>query len=149
MLLTPVPDNMRLPRGAVLGNTHVVEGDVFNICERIKDIHPDLFVVLQEGHDRPWVVMERCTDGVERMVSRYEELDARILEDLRYMLAVPFEERYRRVADRIDRENKQREQVSDEWIERFAWDFQRALVDANMSDPVWGRSYRPTKHKRG
>ena len=94
-----------LPGSAKPSNLHLaphqvsmhVEGDVFNICERIRTEVPDgdrLFVVMHEEHPKPYVVMEKCDDGTERFVYRTDSLDARLLEKLRYFVNVPFEKRF-------------------------------------------------------
>lgn len=124
----------------------LVESDVFNICNRIKEIDPRLVVRLRDGHAKPWVVLEITDDGIERWVAAYEELNASILDDLRYMAAVPLEDRVARVEREIEASNKELEKgMSDETFEKFAWDFNKALRQSNMSDPVWDRSYRPRK----
>ena len=135
------PSNMRIA-GAPNAKLRVVESDVYNVCARIKEIDPRLEVVLHEDHPEPWVVMEHCTDGVTRMVKRFPQLDASILDDLRYMLHVPFEERRRVVEAQIEKDNAEFDRVDEEKMERMAWDMRRALRDANMADIVLP-SYRP------
>jgi hypothetical protein len=75
-------------------------GDMFNICERIKEINPNLYIwplepPVQLG-DRTfnYSIAEVCLDRVERLVMRVEHLDARILEHMQYLLKVPFEQRF-------------------------------------------------------
>lgn len=121
----------------------VVDSDVFNIAERVRELDPSLRVVLHENHERPWVVVERCADGEERFVARYAELDARVVDDLRYMLAVPFDQRLAKVAREAEESNERLGRMTDEQFDRFAWDFKRSLYEANMADFKWGRSYRP------
>lgn len=117
-----------------------VDSDVFNICGRIREISPSLRVVLREGAEKPWTVVEMCSDGVERFVASYEALDQRILEDLRYMLAVPFEKRFEASAREVDRHNDALGDMPEEKMERFAWDMQRALVESNIVNPKWSKS---------
>lgn len=124
-----------------------VESDVYNICTRIKEIDPNLSVVLHEGHPQPWVVMERGPDGEDRFVSRYENLDARILEKLRYMLAVPFEKRLEVLTREVEEANKAHGRMNEEQIDRLAHAFYDAGVKSNMIDPKWGKSYRNTNKK--
>jgi hypothetical protein len=145
-LLAPRPSNLTVPASR---RYTAVEADLYNICERIKEIDPNLRVVMHEGRDEPWVVVERGPDGEERFVSRYAELDARVLEDLRYMLAVPFEKRLQVVEAKIKENNDQIGKMSDEQMERFSYEFQKALVESQISDPVWMKSYRNTKGKKG
>jgi len=122
-----------------------VESDVYNICTRVREIDPSLSVVLQEGHPKPWVVMELGIDGEERFVARYEELDARILENLRYMLAVPFEKRLDVLQRQADKENAERGRLTEEKIDQLAHAFYDAGVKSNLIDPKWGKSYRNVK----
>lgn len=138
------PENMKIA-GVDPNTLSVVESDVFDICNRIKEIDPHLFIVLHKGHEKPWVVCEQCLDGVERMVKRYEELTPQVLEDLRYMMAVPYEQREREAQAQIDKENAARENawMESEKHERFMWDFRKALEESNMADFKWHRSYRP------
>ena len=140
-LITPRPSNLVSTRQVP------VESDVYNICMRVQELDPNLRIVLHENHPKPWVVMERGPDGEERFVSRYEELDARIIENLRYMQAVPLEKRIDELQRQADAENAKHGMMSEERFEKFAYDFQKALVDSNMSNPVWGRSYRNTNKK--
>lgn len=126
----------------------MVEGDVYNICSRIKEIDPNLRIVLHEGADKPWVVLEKSVvDGEERFVSRYAELDGRILDDLRYMLAVPFEKRIQKLEHEIEANNSKIGKMTEEQIDQMAHAFKDAAVKSNMIDPVWGRSYRNLNKK--
>lgn len=123
-------------------NMTVVESDVYNICERIrKEISPDIVVRLREGHEKPWVLLELCRDGEERYISSYEALDQRVIDDLRYMLAVPFAERLAAEERKIEAANAERSKgMSDESFERFAWEMQRSLVESNLSNPTWTKN---------
>lgn len=131
-----VPENLRYNRQ----NLTLVTSDVFNICERIKEIDKNLIVRLRDNHEKPWVVMELGADGEERYVAAYEELDQRILEDLRYMLAVPFEQRLAAEAKKADEHNARLGHMSDEKMDRLAWDFQKAMVESNMVNPKWSKN---------
>jgi hypothetical protein len=133
-LQLPIPDNL-----VAKGYRHV-ESDLYNICERIKEVSPRLRLIFHERHPKkPWVVMEDCADGVERFVARYAVPDARILENLRYMLAVPFDERMKKVEAEVEAHNEAHSEMDPEVIERMAYDMRRALVDANLSDAAVGR----------
>lgn len=95
-LALPRPDNMRVPYGDA---AHLVENDVYNICARIKELDPNLYLYLLDppivlgDKTYRYTVSEMCEDRVERLVSRFEDLDARIIEHLQYLLHVPFEHR--------------------------------------------------------
>lgn len=146
--LPGTPSNMKFPPH-LAGKLKMVEHDVYNICGRVKEIDPRLYIVLQEGHEKPWVVMERVEDRVE-MVSRYERLDASILDDLRRMLSIPFEHRMKELFKQVDAENKRAENAwkESETHERFMWDFRRALEESNIATPMWTRSFRNIKGVR-
>lgn len=87
------PDNLSLDPSV---RASLVESDMYDICERIKEIDPNLKIVhLIDGETQSFVIMETGKDGKEYYVMKAKELDARILEKLRYLLHVPFEERIR------------------------------------------------------
>lgn len=141
-----VPENVMLPRSTTR-RMKVVTSDVYNICDRIKQIDRRLMVVLQENHPEPWAVMENCADGNVRMVARYEALDARILDDLQRMLAIPYLERFRILSEKIDKENADNEKINmdTEANEKLAFEFRRALRDSNIEPAVRFTSTRPIK----
>lgn len=123
-LALPIPDNLRIPDGR--GRTHLVESDVYNICERMREIDRSLFLWVLDppitfaGMTYNFSVTELCEDGQMRLVKRFEELDARILKDLEYMLHVPFEQRIK-VAEKIEEEHAaaSKAQQLDELYERI------------------------------
>lgn len=122
-LTLPAPSNLRVPRGT---QTTLVESDVFNICERVKEISPSLYIFAidppQQKGDRTYryAVCEHCADGVERLVIRVEELDARLIDNLRYMLAVPMSERLDRLeAQEREADEKRKEDQLSEMYERI------------------------------
>lgn len=139
--LAPVPDNLRAKKH------QYVTSDVYGICDRIKQIDRSLFVVLQEEHAKPWVIVEHCADGIERFVKRYEHLDASILEDLRYMLAIPFDKRVERISKEAEAENDRLTAIDEEKHERFLWDWKDSAVRSNIMDPMWFSSYRKVNAK--
>lgn len=129
-LLLPVPTNLRLPVGT---KTFVVEQDMYDICERVRtEIEGGdcFFIVLHEepNGDTYYTVMEQCSDGVDRVaITRIEALDARVLERLRYIMAVPLSKRM----DEIERLEKidaarQKEEELEELYER-------------MGGPMWSQ----------
>lgn len=90
------PSNLEVPYG--YSDVHV-DGDLYNICERVKEISPDLFIIpLPEGSG-PWrfSIGERCKDGVERLVFHTRELDGRVVDELRRIMAMPLNERLRKL----------------------------------------------------
>ena len=100
----PAPENLLLSGGQ---KSMLVESDVFDICERVREIDPNLFIVtLDHPVHEPYrfAVMENCPDNCARMVKRYEELDARVIDDLRYFAAKPLPERLREIERNEDKE---------------------------------------------
>lgn len=121
------PSNLILPEGA---RVELVEADLYNICNRIREEleHGErLFVILQEDHPKPWVVMEHADDGTDMMVLRAEELDGRIIADLRYMLSVPLSKRLDAIEAMEARHEEQRK--SDELDELYE----------NLGRPMWSQ----------
>jgi hypothetical protein len=130
-LVVPTGSSIRQRRDAP--PIKMVEGDVFNIAARVKMIDPSLSVLLQEGHPKPWVVVETNATG-EHMVQRYERLDPEILEDLRRMAAIPFEKRYRELADAVDAENTAPSTgLTDEQFELFAWNLRKNILKYGLA----------------
>lgn len=117
--------NLLLPDGMAPSNLHLrssvkvryVDGDLFDICERLAEISPDLYIVeLSEDDAAIWAVMENCVDGTQRIVCKVGELDARVLTKIRYLMRVPFEQRLKA----IDEENARYEQeYHDNELERI------------------------------
>lgn len=124
-LALPKEHKLALPESAAPTNlvlrpsvkVRLVEHDMFDICERIKELSPRLFVLeLEEGNSHGYAVMERAADGVERLVKRFKELDGRVIEDLQYMLNVPFEKRFELAEAE---EQKAKEDLEKQQAEKF------------------------------
>lgn len=148
MLVTGVPENMRIDMSGNRQAVSIVDSDLYNIAERVKEIDPSLVIVFHEDHPEPFTVMEHCADGVTRFVKRYKVLDQRVLDDLRYMLSVPFDERLKIVERQIDRDNASLEAIDDETLDWLASEMRRDLVKTGFSDPIGFTSY-PLKKPRG
>lgn len=110
------PDNFRAPPGVM------IESDVFGVCERMKELDKNLFLYALDppvefaGKTYRFSVTEMCVDGVERLVQRFEELDARIDKKLAYMLHVPFE---KRLAEAEQQEAKAEQQRKDDELTKL------------------------------
>ncbi len=140
LLRLGLPSNLRIGLGATIP-TRVVENDVYSICERIRQLDPNLFVVLHPDHEKPFVVMERCSDGEARLVKRYAELDQRILADLRRMLSITLEQRFAELDREVEAANTRNAHfLPDEAKEQFVWQMHRSLVDCNFMDPKWSKN---------
>ncbi len=147
-MLTPTPGGLHI-KGKWC---RYVESDVYSVVNRMKEIDPNLYVVLHEDHDYPWVVMEHCRDGEVRFVKRYKELTPAILDDLRRMIAVPFQQRIEEMQREADDANdaKKRYMESDAWQE-FVWDFKKTLYECAFTHdrPYTSRPNKGNRRKRG
>lgn len=120
----------------------MVEGDVYNICERIREIDPRLFIVQLESEDRcAYAIMEHCEDGVDRLVYKAFELDQRILAKMEYIRKVPFEQRFAAIEAEIEKEEaEQKERESEELFQKLGLPMQHQFAHDGFTDP-WGASY--------
>lgn len=126
-------------------NVHaaMVEGDLYDVCNRIKEIDPSLFIVqlTDDANNCQFAVMEHCQDGMDRLVFKTQYLDQRILSKIQRMLEIPFEERFDAVCAEIDRqEAERREEESNEFYERMGGPMYSELartgfIDRNISYP--------------
>lgn len=133
---TARPANLLVSPGV---RPRVLTSDLYDICRRVAELDPSLFVVeLASDDPRPyrWIIMERCRDGVDRMALRVREgeLDGRVIDRLREILAVPLDERVRRLERELDEwERKQHDERLDETIDRLAPVMQKAMHDSNIA----------------
>jgi hypothetical protein len=85
------PTNLHLPPGTA---AIPVSSDMFDICSRVAEIDPNLYIVLtMQGSSHAYVIMEKCRDGVDRLVFRVNVLDQRVLNRLKYLMTHPLDER--------------------------------------------------------
>jgi hypothetical protein len=80
---------------AVFNKARVCTADVYNICERIREVSPRLYLLeleqeSVEGNKFGYAVMEQCSDGVDRVIFRVTKkgLDGRTITKLRRLMAV-------------------------------------------------------------
>lgn len=140
-LLLPRPDNVRGRFGAL------VTSDVYDIATRLQEVSKRLIVaaldppVAFNGRIYNFCVSELCADGVERFVQRYEELDARIIEDVQRMRAIPFEQRFA-AAERLEakRDAEQQEKELEQMAADVGEPMHRQLERCGFIDSR-GRSY--------
>jgi hypothetical protein len=99
-------------------NVTVVDSDVYKICDRIREVSPDLYIVY--NHDdatgKPFAIMEKCIDGVDRLVFKTPELDGRVIEKLQYLRSVPFEKRFAEAEKKVEKDKKD---FDDEQLEKL------------------------------
>lgn len=127
-----------------------VTSDMYDICNRIAGISDRLFLLeLEKGSAEAqrfgYAVVERCTDGVDRVVFRVgkDGLDARVLERLRYLMSVPLAERMRIIeVERDSWEARHAEEAAEELYETLGGPMYRQLHHDGFAH---GRreSYRP------
>lgn len=114
----------------------IIPGDLYMIADRIHEFDSSLFIAYHPDNERgQYVVMEQCSDGVDRFVIRIKELDGRIIEKLRYMLHIPFEKRFaeaERVEAKLDAELK--EAKLDAAFEQIGAPMQRLLYTTGGID---------------
>lgn len=112
------PSNLHL-RPSV--KTRFVEGDLYDISRRIQELSPNLYILeLTEGDKSSFAIMERAKNGVEMLVYKVKELDGRVLERLRYLMAHPLNERLKIIeADEYKLEAQQKEDELEELYENL------------------------------
>lgn len=102
------PSNLEIPPWM---KAKYVSGDLFNICQRVRQISEDLHVVPLDG-DGPYhfAIAEDCADGVTRLVFRCQELDNRTIEHLQKLMFLPFKERIAEFDKELERQDAQRKE---------------------------------------
>ena len=128
------PENLRLHQ------KYEITSDVYNICQRVKELDPNLLIVVHPKHPQPYVVMERGPDHVDRFVARFEELDDRVIQRLQHMLAVPLEHRIAEIDRLNNEENDARGRMTDEQKENVFGELRVAAVKDGMMNPVWSKN---------
>lgn len=141
-LLLERPDNVRGPFGTYVNH------DVFHIAERLKELDPHLVIEAHEPkHFGPktWnFTIAELIPGGEKLVMRVEQLDARIIERCRYILSVPFEQRY------AEMEKEEAKWEAQEWDRQKEEAYERIGGPMNILLEQCGFSQRPKSYaKRG
>lgn len=137
------PNNLRFSSNV---RASLVESDVYNICERIREVDPSLFLVLLEQDDKAaYAVMETCRDGTDRLVCKVQELDARIVEKVERLKSIPFEVRFKAIEEQIDREEaEQRELEKEELYETLGAPMLSQLEHDGFIEPKHKLSLTPS-----
>jgi len=133
---------MRLDVSGGQAHLKIVESDIYNIAERVRQLDPRLVIVVHEDAEFPFVVMEEGPDGVSRFVKRYKELDQRVIDDLRYMQSVPFDERLKMADREINKNNAALEDIDEDMLDWIATEMRRELIKSGMSDRSKGAFFR-------
>lgn len=139
--------NLQIPGSAAPNNLHfaadaraaLVEKDLYDICERIKEIDPRLFIVVLDKQADPeysFAIMEHCDDGWDRLVWRVKELDQRVLKKAEYLRKVPFERRLEEAEAMEARMKAEEDEASfNELYERLGGPMRRQLIHDGFVDP--------------
>lgn len=152
--------NLLLPEGAVPTNLHLnpntdkarlVTSDMYHICERIREIDPNLYILelereSREGSKFGFAIMEKCSDGVHRLIMRASQrgLDERILGKLRYIMAKDLHHRIALLdTEREKWEKEQHENELESLYERIGGPMHRQLVNDGFTQAPFPTSYRP------
>jgi hypothetical protein len=116
----------------IINKARVVTADMFMICQRIGEINPRLYLLeleqdSREGQKFGYAVMEKCVDGVDRVIFRVSKdgLDGRVLEKLRYIMGLSLHERI----DFCDREREREERHQAEDASEEIWE--------TVGGPMW------------
>jgi len=135
-----------IPGSAAPNNLHfgadvratIVEGDLYDICTRLEEIDPTLFIVALESPDgKSFAIMEHCADGWDRLIWRVEELDARVIKKAQYLKGVPFEKRIEE-AEKVEARMQAEldEEQFEEFYQRVGAPMRRQLQHDGFIDPV-------------
>lgn len=129
-LIYHVPHNLSLPPGVTAA---FCDGDMYNICARVREISPFLSVVVLDGQEDKFthIITEEGPDGVERMVFRVgpaaqiKELDGRVIHKLQELFTLDFQKRI----EVLDAENEK--------FEREYKEQQREEMYERVGAPMW------------
>lgn len=140
------PTNLHL-RPSV--KTRYVESDLFDIAARLRGIDASLYIVqLEEGQKHSFAIMEHCVDGVDRLIFRVAELDARVLDRIGYLMHVDFETRYKIAEDEVhEYEADKKENELEELYENLGRQMHTQMVHDGFS--LGTKSYAKRGHTGG
>lgn len=94
-----------------------IDSDVYSICDRIKQISPNLHInVFADGEVTKFVITEDCIDGVNRLVKKFDSLDARMITELEKMMALPLQSRLTETERQIEIDERKREEERSEQL---------------------------------
>lgn len=152
LIVQGVPSNIILPPGA-----HITEvaGDVYGICERLREYDPNIRVVpVTDGGDGiKFIIGEIGRDGDLLEIMPARELDGRIIERLRYLSSVPVAERLAAIQKQLDSDRAQRGSDDAERLyERVGGPMRSAIFSAGFShipDPQSRRLLNATAKRAG
>lgn len=136
------PSNLHVPKGT---KVKVIDSDLYGICERVKEIDPNLFIILLEGDSGAnFSIIEKCKDGVDRLVFRVKELDGRVIKKLQRLMGMDLMERLAELEKmEYEAEAKQKEEEFEDLYQKVGEPMRRQLWHDGFIDHR-GKSY-PTR----
>lgn len=134
------------PRNLRTHGAYRVEGitsDLYHVAERLRELNERLLIhlVVDKATGDHFYTIVEVVDGVEQTVFKCRDLDARVVEHVRYLLNVPMNKRFAE-AERLTEkyEADQREADSDDLAERIGLPMARELAACGFLDEFGGRS---------
>lgn len=125
------PSNMQLPPGS---SQNYVSGDVYDICERIKELDRNLRVVPLPSEHFPFGIALIEDDGTERLIFRAKVLDDRVIKRVRYIMGVPFEQRLAVIDKEIHRDEvEEKERQLEDLYDRMGGEMWHQLERCGFS----------------
>lgn len=129
-MLLHCPTNLSLPPGTGVA---YVDSDVFDICNRVKEVDPNLKVVVYEGQEDKYThgIVEDTRDGIKLVFKigpaskETPELDGRVIRKLVRLQSVPLNERLKLI-------EKEEAAYEREWKEN-----QLDELYENLGRPMW------------
>lgn len=127
------PSNLVVPY-ELRGQDVKVDGDVYNMCERVKQIDERLRVLPMLNDEKyPFAISMICEDGVERLVFRMQELDARSERRLQYLASIPLTQRLDEFeAETAKREADRKEEELERMYEEMGQQMWKSLEDCGF-----------------
>ncbi len=153
LIVAGVPSNIILPPGAK--PLAQVEGDVYGICERLREYDPNIRVVpVEDGGDGiHFIVAEVGSDGELREIMPVQQLDGSIIERLKYLASVPAMQRLAEIQKQLDKDKADREaQEAGLLYEKVGGPTRSAIFKAgftHMPDPQSRRPLNATAKRAG
>jgi hypothetical protein len=153
LIVQGVPSNIILPPGAKpLAEVH---GDVYGICERLREYDPSIRVVpVEDGGDGiHFIIAEVGADGDLREIMPVRQLDASIIERLKYLASVPVAQRLAEIQKQLDAEKVAREaEQAGLLYEKIGGPMRTAIFTGGFSqlpDPTSRRPLNATAKRAG
>lgn len=132
-----------------------VEGDVYGICERLREYDPAIRVVpVEDGGDGiHFIIAEVGADGDLREIMPVRALDGSVVERLRYLASVPLKQRMQEIQRQIAKEREAQEAESAGLLyDKIGGPMRSAIFRSgasHMPDPTSRRPLNSTAKRAG